>query len=159
MKAIVNEQEVSAEITRDHPASSYGRPVLLIDGEPVGPGDAIDAQLIEVTWQEGRQLAQMVEYLLPVMERCNPDGKGWRLMQVYHVPSLSEHDYWQSVTSVPCPVPGCGQTAVWYEAGYVPGYRVCMAQLGEKMYDMDTISHRFLAQGDAAEPYLLLLDD
>lgn len=26
---------------------------------------------------------------------------------------------------VPCPVPRCGRALVWYEAGYVPGYRIC----------------------------------
>jgi hypothetical protein len=44
-------------------------------------------------------------------------------------------------------VPGCSQTLVWYEAGYVPGYRVCMARLpgdgSEERYDMDTLTHRF----------------
>lgn len=28
---------------------------------------------------------------------------------------------------VPCPAPRCGRALVWYEAGYVPGYRVCTA--------------------------------
>jgi hypothetical protein len=32
-------------------------------------------------------------------------------------------DYWASVNFSPCPV--CGSPVVWYEAGYVPGYRVC----------------------------------
>lgn len=26
---------------------------------------------------------------------------------------------------VPCPAPRCRRALVWYEAGYVPGYRVC----------------------------------
>lgn len=26
---------------------------------------------------------------------------------------------------VPCPARGCGSGLVWYEAGYVPGWRVC----------------------------------
>ncbi|MEI8017497.1 MAG: hypothetical protein WCH39_04810 [Schlesneria sp.] len=35
-----------------------------------------------------------------------------------------EHpDYWATVDFTPCPV--CGAPVVWYEAGYVPGYRVC----------------------------------
>lgn len=35
-----------------------------------------------------------------------------------------EHaDYWRQVDFTPCPV--CGAPVVWYEAGYVPGYRVC----------------------------------
>lgn len=28
---------------------------------------------------------------------------------------------------VPCPAPKCGRALVWYEAGNVPGYRVCTA--------------------------------
>lgn len=28
---------------------------------------------------------------------------------------------------VPCPRRGCGRGLVWYEAGYVPGYRICLA--------------------------------
>jgi hypothetical protein len=32
-------------------------------------------------------------------------------------------DYWAQVDFTPCPV--CGAPVVWYEAGYVPGYRVC----------------------------------
>ena len=35
-----------------------------------------------------------------------------------------EHaDYWVQVDWTPCPV--CGAPVIWYEAGYVPGYRVC----------------------------------
>ena len=35
-----------------------------------------------------------------------------------------EHgDCWRQVDFTPCPV--CGSPVVWYEAGYVPGYRVC----------------------------------
>ena len=35
-----------------------------------------------------------------------------------------EHeDYWLQVDWTPCPV--CGAPVVWYEAGYIPGYRVC----------------------------------
>jgi hypothetical protein len=36
---------------------------------------------------------------------------------------------------VPCPHEGCGRALVWFEAGYVPGYRLCTqghhAQLSE----------------------------
>jgi len=35
-----------------------------------------------------------------------------------------EHDdYWLQVDWTPCPV--CGAPVVWYEAAFVPGYRVC----------------------------------
>lgn len=32
-------------------------------------------------------------------------------------------DCWSQVEWTPCPV--CGAPVVWYEAGYVPGHRVC----------------------------------
>ena len=32
-------------------------------------------------------------------------------------------DYWETVNFTPCPV--CQAPIVWYEAEYVPGYRVC----------------------------------
>lgn len=52
---------------------------------------------------------------------------------------------WEAVTGVPCPVRGCKQTVVWYEAGYVPGYRVCMREVGDATYDQTSIKHRFMA--------------
>jgi len=43
-----------AAITTRHPLSCYGRPVLLIDGEPVGPAQADWAgyQILEATTSE-----------------------------------------------------------------------------------------------------------
>jgi hypothetical protein len=39
-------------------------------------------------------------------------------------PYPQEHpDYWATVNFTPCPV--CKAPVVWYEAGYVSGYRVC----------------------------------
>ena len=37
----------------------------------------------------------------------------------------AEGDYWVQLDWTPCPT--CGAPLVWYEAGYVPGYRVCAA--------------------------------
>lgn len=85
----------------------------------------------------------------------NLDGQGDRPHEVY---DMTPHPgYWPAVTDVACPVDGCDQTIVWYEAGYVPGYRVCMAAIPgvSDGYDMDTITHRFLAKGDAASPTLV----
>jgi hypothetical protein len=36
---------------------------------------------------------------------------------------ISESGFWYQVDFTPCPV--CGAPLFWYEAGYVPGYRVC----------------------------------
>lgn len=40
-----------------------------------------------------------------------------------HEYPIENADYWRQVDFTPCPV--CGAPVVWYEAGYVPGYRVC----------------------------------
>jgi len=32
-------------------------------------------------------------------------------------------DYWKQVDWLPCPE--CSSAIIWYEAGYVPGYRIC----------------------------------
>lgn len=85
-------------------------------------------------------------------------GTGAEPREVYPMAALYPHDYWGSVTDVPCPVDGCNGTVVWYEAGYVPGFRVCMEQAkgkGDGVYDMGTIKHCFLAGGDVAQPILI----
>jgi len=94
------------------------------------------------------------------IEEHNLHGRGDRDHEVYDMgPVTSEygHDYWAAVSDVPCPVKGCTQTIVWYEAGYVPGYRVCMAVVDAAagQYDHGSLRHRFLARGDAAAPTLV----
>lgn len=39
---------IDATLTTEHSASSYGLPVLAIDGEPHGPADLTDGYLIEI---------------------------------------------------------------------------------------------------------------
>lgn len=51
-------------------------------------------------------------------------GDGARKHAVYDMPVVDPHDYWASVTDVPCPVCKTG-TIRWCEAGYVPGSRRC----------------------------------
>jgi len=82
------------------------------------------------------------------IEPRNLHGRGDEPCEVYDMPTQAGATaWWDAVTSVPCPVDGCDQTVVWYEAGYVPGYRVCMARLAgeEHTFDRDTLRHRFLA--------------
>jgi len=62
----------------------------------------------------------------------------------YVMPAADPTDVWADVTGAACPADDCGQTLVWWEAGYVPGYRVCLARLGAETYDRDTIRHRWL---------------
>lgn len=46
-------------------------------------------------------------------------------IRLEHEPSYPQEyaDSWRQVDFTPCPV--CLAPVVWYEAGYVPGYRVC----------------------------------
>lgn len=39
LTTFLDEGLLDAELTTEHPASSYGLPVLMIDGEPYGPAD------------------------------------------------------------------------------------------------------------------------
>ena len=89
----------------------------------------------------------------PRFERHDLHGRGAVDCEVYDMPATPDHP-WSAVTAVPCPVPGCGQTVVWYEAGYVPGYRVCVAPR-EGGFDAGTIRHRFLAGADLSRPTLI----
>lgn len=91
------------------------------------------------------------------IEQHNLHGTGMQDHEVYDMPPKTSDyggDYWAAVTDVPCPVGGCKHTVVWYEAGYVPGYRVCMAPKGDG-YDPESLEHRFLARGNAERPTLI----
>ena len=61
----------------------------------------------------------------------------------YIMPPRDPWDMWAAVTGAPCPL--CGRDLVWYEAGYVSGYRVCadLVAAGDR-YDLDSIRHRWL---------------
>lgn len=94
------------------------------------------------------------EWLWPLMqtEMHNLHGVGETEHDVYHMPGPPS---WDAITDVPCPVRGCDQTVLWYEAGYVSGYRVCMRPTGTpNKFDMSSIRHRFL--GDPARAVLIL---
>jgi hypothetical protein len=58
--------EGEARITTEHSASSYGIPVLLIEGEPVGTAEAALAgyEILEATEEEGEML-ERAGYSLP----------------------------------------------------------------------------------------------
>ncbi len=79
-----------------------------------------------------------------VRGRWDIHGDGRPVTVGYEMPAADPWDVWRDVTDVPCPHPGCGQTLAWYEAGYVPGYRVCMARLADGRYDRGTLRHRWL---------------
>jgi len=50
-------------------------------------------------------------------------GVALRLENEPEYPNEIGHAYWEQVAFTPCPK--CGAPLIWYEAGYVPGYRVC----------------------------------
>ncbi len=198
----------SVVLSRDH-ASSYGVPVLLLDGEPeaYGPADwhptygpvrdvvllwsrepgrtareRADAELFlgrERAVLDDDHEARPYDPLLragfclvcqsPIRiddrgdwthapgnpetprrprvrrERHDLHGRGAVLCEVYDLaPAV---DYWSAVTDVPCPVAGCDGRVIWFEAGYVPGYRVCVRD--------ELVRHHFLAAGTAAAPTLI----
>ena len=53
------------------------------------------------------------------------DVRGYVALRLPDEPEYpgEEPTYWQQLDFSPCPK--CGKPLVWYEAGYVPGYRVC----------------------------------
>jgi|GEM_PF-2792704 len=55
----------SATITTEHPASSYGKPVLLVDCEPIGTTEAAlsDYRIVRATKRE-RELLELGGYRL-----------------------------------------------------------------------------------------------
>jgi hypothetical protein len=77
--------------------------------------------------------------MIPRIAHRDIHGDGGREYEIYDMPGSD----WSAITDVPCPVEGCEQTLLWYEAGYVPGYRVCMAPLSGDRFDHDSIRHRF----------------
>lgn len=68
-------------------------------------------------------------------------GDGEPETEGYVMPPRDPYDTWAAVTGAPCPL--CAQEIVCYEAGYVPGYRACMARSGDG-YDRKTLRHRWL---------------
>lgn len=68
-------------------------------------------------------------------ERVSDNPPAWRM------PPRSPVDRWVAITGAPCPVSECGQTLVWWEAGYAPGYRVCMEVQADGSGRVETIRH------------------
>lgn len=69
----------------------------------------------------------VVVVLAPVIEAGAPTMGRMSALRLADDPpfsgELENHDMWIEVDLTPCPQ--CGAALVWYEAGYVPGYRVC----------------------------------
>lgn len=73
-------------------------------------------------------------------------GTGTRPYRVYYMPKTIS--FWDAVTDVGCPRPGCWGLIVEYESIFLPGYvsRIC-----------DVCNVRYLAIGDMKSPRLLEL--
>ena len=56
---------------------------------------------------------------------CHLNASPWMGLRMCDEPEYPGEysDYWRQVDFTRCPV--CGAPVVWYEAGHVPGYRVC----------------------------------
>lgn len=98
--------------------------------------------------------------ILLTVEDTLDGGRTWEELSAWTMPPRSPTDAWAAVTGAPCPVPDCDQTLVWYEAGYVPGYRVCMAQDPDDpdCFSRDSLRHRFcLCHWSDVPPWTLVL--
>jgi len=71
--------------------------------------------------------AGIVAVLAPMLEAGAPTGAYMTALRCTDEPpipgELPNEDMWIMADLTPCPK--CGAALVWYEAGYVPGYRVC----------------------------------
>lgn len=71
-----------------------------------------------------------------------------KMIQATAIPSLSNTDFWVSVSDVQCPSCVLGVVR-WAEAGRVPGYRICDGGCGQ----------HWIARGSAARPILAPLTE
>lgn len=69
------------------------------------------------------QLRDTVPPDLIVTRLANSDELGIRRNIEPEYPDEIGHAFWDQVDFAPCPI--CRAPLIWYEAGYVPGYRVC----------------------------------
>ena len=85
----------------------------------------------------------------------NVHGVGDRKHEVYDMGEGS----WELIKGVPCPVDGCDQTLAWWEAGNVPGYRVCAKETEQYHFVKATLRHRFLLDPWAPGGRMILVRD
>jgi len=112
-------------------------------------------------WARAQGAALVLPGVQPLRVERDIHGDGGGEYDAYRMPPAHPWDHWADITGVPCPVPGCEQTLVWYEAGYVPGYRVCMAHAADDDgYDLETLRHHFCLdhQDDGGDVRVLIRD-
>jgi len=104
------------------------------------------AESVPWQWAAERGVAPYQTSPASWAEHADLHGDGGQECAHHAMPPADPVDTWADITGAPCPVAGCDQVLVWYEAGYVPGYRVCMARLSSSdWYDheKDPPRHRF----------------
>ena len=117
--------------------------------------EALESNLNEIDIEMERLAYEIVG---PQIENHNMDGIKPKPYKVYNVPLLNMVNAWDSVTDIPCPVEGCEHRVLWYENGYVPGYRVCMKEIDKNKFLYESIKHRLMAK-PGPEPKLILLNN
>jgi len=76
-------------LTTEHPTSSYGLPILLVDGEPYGPADLLSWRDHMAVPAEGVVLRWLNEYhALPSCD-CDSDEVDGKLVWVKHCPECA----------------------------------------------------------------------
>lgn len=102
---------------------------------------AIDAKMEQIVIDY--HLRQNSSKPRAIFETYDLHGTGSKRCKVWVMPVRRRWNYWANVTNVKCPY--CDGKIRWYEAGYVPGYRIC-----------DGCRRTFLARGDQRLPKLIL---
>jgi len=123
-------------------ADSLGDPH---DADPAAAWELVAPSATSLPWEWATAQGVRPYAVAPLRATGEWDihGDGDPETEGYVMPPRSPWDVWAAVTGAPCPAAGCDQELTWYEAGYVPGYRVCMARDGDH-YDAATLRHRWL---------------
>lgn len=89
--------------------------------------EALQASGATVTQEADGRFSVTLEKSVPkgiVATHINGEiGLALRMEIEPEYPGEIGHAFWEQVDFTPCPK--CGAALIWYEAGYVPGYRVC----------------------------------
>lgn len=123
-----------------------------------------DSPIFDWAAAKEKNLRRSIPVARTFVVRRNMHGTGYADCAAFLMLPSDPLDKWGDITSYPgapvnCPVPGCSQHLVWYEAGYVPGYRACMAPLDGDSYDPKSIRHRFAADHRSDEEDTVILLD
>jgi hypothetical protein len=94
------------------------REALEAAGAQIVPAGATDhgAQLWDLTLGDQQPAGLVAEHL-------RAGVFGIRMVDEPEYPDRAIQDYWTTLDLQPCPI--CTAPIVWWEAGYVPGHRIC----------------------------------